>query len=125
MAADDDFGGVINRDALGGYVDRVCNLHDDRDAVTADIKEVYAEAKEAGFDTTILRTVVREQRTDSEARNSRYRLLDAYRAALGLYADTPLGQAAVEREADTAPRRRRSRKAAKQEIWEAEPVGSA
>jgi hypothetical protein len=26
MAADDDFGGVINRDALGGYVDRVCNM---------------------------------------------------------------------------------------------------
>jgi uncharacterized protein (UPF0335 family) len=121
MAGEDDFGGVINRDALGGYVDRVCNLHDDRDALNADIREIYAEAKEAGFDTTVLRQIVREQRTDSEARNSRYVLLDAYRSALGLYAETPLGQAAIKREA-RAPRRRRK---SDPDLEEVEPAGAA
>jgi uncharacterized protein (UPF0335 family) len=80
--------------ALRGYADRVINLHADRDALNGDIREVYKEAKDAGFDTTTLREIVREMRMDSDARNSRYQLLDEYRLAVGILADTPLGQAA-------------------------------
>jgi uncharacterized protein (UPF0335 family) len=81
--------------ALGGYVERISNLHDDRDAVNGDIREVYAEAKEAGFNVTILREIVREKRMDAEARHARYELLDDYRHQLGMLADTPLGEAAI------------------------------
>jgi uncharacterized protein (UPF0335 family) len=81
--------------ALRSYSVRIESLHDDRDALNADIREVYKEAKEAGFDTTILREIVRERRMDPAARQSRYQLLDEYRHALGMLADLPLGEAAI------------------------------
>lgn len=91
----DDVSGVTNTDALRGYVHRVANLHDERDELNEGIREVYGEAKEAGFDTTVLREIVREYRADPEARQSRYALLDSYRQALGMLAGTPLGEAAM------------------------------
>jgi uncharacterized protein (UPF0335 family) len=102
-----DTGGVVNLDALQGYVERICHLHEERDTLNGDIRGVYAEAKDGGFDTTILREIVREARMEPEARRSRYMLLGSYREALGMLADTPLGEAAMERaETDTIPIRR-------------------
>jgi uncharacterized protein (UPF0335 family) len=95
MADGDNNGGMIEREALRSYVERVSNLHDQRDEISTDIREVYAEAKDAGFDTTLLREVVKEHRIDPEARSARYAKLDAYRRALGMLADTPLGEAAI------------------------------
>jgi uncharacterized protein (UPF0335 family) len=93
----DQFGGVINEQALERYVSRIENLHNERKSLNEDIKEVYGEAKDAGFDTTILREIVRERQMEEPARHSRYALLEAYRRALGMLADTPLGQAAMDR----------------------------
>jgi uncharacterized protein (UPF0335 family) len=93
----DTDGGVINRDTLRNYVERIAHLHDERDILNTDIREVYKEAKEAGEDTTVLREIVKEWRTDADARQSRYRKLDAMRNALGMLADTPLGDAAMHR----------------------------
>jgi uncharacterized protein (UPF0335 family) len=95
--------GFVNAEALRGYVSRVENLHEQRDALSADIRQVYAEAKDAGFDTTTLREIVREQRMDGDARNARYAMLDQYRRALGMLADTPLGEAAMDYERWPAP----------------------
>jgi uncharacterized protein (UPF0335 family) len=83
--------------ALRSYADRVVNMHEERDTLNGDIREVYREAKDAGFDTTTLREIVRELRMEPDARSSRYALLDTYRAALGLLVGTPLGDAAMER----------------------------
>ena len=91
----------VNADALRSYVDRVELLHDQRDGVTESIREVYREAKDAGFDTTTLREIVRERRMEPEARHSRYALLASYRDVLGMLADTPLGDAAIARELAT------------------------
>jgi uncharacterized protein (UPF0335 family) len=100
----DKFGGVINREALGRYVDRIERLHVDRDAITGDIKEVYTEAKNAGFVTGIIRQIVRERRMEDAERHDHYALLDSYRAALGMLADTPLGQAAMAEVENTTRR---------------------
>jgi uncharacterized protein (UPF0335 family) len=116
--------------ALRGYTDRIMNLHQDRDALNGDIREVYAEAKEAGFDVTTVREMVRELRMDPDARNARYQLLGEYRAALGLLADTPLGRAAEPREQPAPRRRGRPRKdrtadaieAARQHLGTPEPT---
>lgn len=86
--------------ALRGYVDRIVNLHQDRDAVNGDIREVYGELKDAGFNVTIVRGMVKEQRMEPEARDSLYQLQNEYRIKLGLFADTPLGEAAIRREAE-------------------------
>lgn len=123
--------GFVNAEALRGYVSRVENLHEQRDALNADIRQVYAEAKDAGFDTTTLREIVREQRMDGDARTARYAMLDQYRRALGMLADTPLGEAAMDHERWPAPvpfaeqparRRGRPRKAA---ALDGDPVARA
>lgn len=108
---------------LSAYVHRASNIMDERDALNEDLREVIAEAKEAGYESKILREVIREYRTDPEARAARYAVLDTYRQELGLFADTPLGQATVEREAQEQPRRRRRRKT--QNLDEVEPAGAA
>jgi hypothetical protein len=59
---------------------------------------VYKEAKDAGFDVTTVRAMVKELRMDGDARNAMYQLHDEYRRALGMLAGTPLGDAAEERE---------------------------
>jgi uncharacterized protein (UPF0335 family) len=100
----DQFAGAINETALARYVDRIERLHVDRDAITGDIKEVYTEAKSAGFVTGIIRQIVRERRMEDSERHHHYALLDSYRAALGMLADTPLGQAAMAEAENTAKR---------------------
>ena len=136
--------GTIDRDALTRYVDRVLALHDERKELNATISEVYEEAKSAGFVTKIIRQIVREQQMDADERLDHYALLDNYRHALGMLADTPLGQAAMaEAEADMQeeaspppPRRRpfaeqpvhrpRSRpRKAKADLDALEPAGAA
>lgn len=89
------FDGVINQDALARYVDRIENLHVGRDELMASIKAVYEEAKSAGFVTGVLRQIVRERRMEEDERHDHYALLDSYRSALGMLADTPLGEAAM------------------------------
>jgi uncharacterized protein (UPF0335 family) len=111
---------ITNRAPLLPYVQRASNIMDERDALNEDLREVVAQAKEAGYESKILREVIREYRTDPEERNARYAVLDTYRQELGLFADTPLGQATVEREAQQPRRRRR-----KQNLDEVEPVGAA
>ena len=123
----DQFGGVINEQALERYVSRIENLHNERKSLNEDIKEVYGEAKDAGFDTTILREIVRERQMEEPARHSRYALLDSYRRALGMLADTPLGQAAMRQaEAETTNGTRRGRKPrsfAEQPVHQPRPRG--
>lgn len=118
-----DDSGVVNADALKLYVGRIEKLHNERDELNEDIRGIYAEAKEAGFDTTILREIVREHRMETSVRVSRYNLLDSYRHALGMLADTPLGQAAIER-ADK-PKRGRPRKDPKPNFWVPPPEEAA
>ncbi len=90
--------------ALRGYADRVVNLHKERKELNDTIREVYGEAKDAGFDTTTLREIVRELQMEPEARASRYQLLNEYRSAVGIFVDTPLGQAAEEAIVETIVR---------------------
>lgn len=89
--------GLVNQAALGKFVDRIERLHDERKVLNGTIQAVYDEAKDAGFQTPVLREIVKERQMEPNVRHARYRLLDAYRSALGLYAETPLGQAAMAR----------------------------
>ncbi|MGE3932377.1 MAG: DUF2312 domain-containing protein [Rhodospirillaceae bacterium] len=86
------------QDRLRSYVARIERLEDEKRGLGADIKDVYAEAKSAGFDPKTMREVIRLRRMKAEERQEREALRDTYLAALGMLADTPLGQAAVARD---------------------------
>ena len=49
----------IASDRLRSLVDRIERLEEERKALGSDIKDIYAEAKSAGFDVKVLRHLIR------------------------------------------------------------------
>lgn len=82
---------------LQAIIDNVERLEEQKATIAADIKAVYAHAKDAGFDVKILRKIIAIRKQDAEERAEEEAILEAYMKALGMLADTPLGQAAIER----------------------------
>jgi uncharacterized protein (UPF0335 family) len=74
----------IARDQLRAIVERIEKLEEEKAAIAGDIKEVYAEAKANGYDTKVLRQVVRLRKQDSAERQEIEALLDLYLHALGM-----------------------------------------
>jgi uncharacterized protein (UPF0335 family) len=72
------------KDQLKSLVERVERLEEEKTALAGDIREVYAEAKGHGFDTKIMRQVVRLRKLDSSQREEQDTLLDLYMSALGM-----------------------------------------
>jgi uncharacterized protein (UPF0335 family) len=74
----------VARDQLRAIVERIEKLEEEKAAIAGDIKEVYAEAKANGYDTKVLRQVVRLRKQDSAERQETEALLDLYLHALGM-----------------------------------------
>lgn len=82
---------------LVSIVQRIEGLEAEKAGIAEDIKEIYAEAKGNGFDPKILRKIVALRKQDADKRREEQAVLAVYMAELGMLADTPLGQAAIER----------------------------
>jgi uncharacterized protein (UPF0335 family) len=76
--------GGIAADRLRSFLERIERLEEEKAGLTADIREVYAEAKGSGFDTKVMRQIVRLRKMDSADRQEQEALLDVYRRAIGL-----------------------------------------
>ena len=68
---------------LKSIIERIERLEIDKAAVMEDLKQVYAEAKSDGFDTKILRNVVRLRKQDKVKRQEEEALVDLYLSAIG------------------------------------------
>lgn len=75
---------TFSSDQLRSFIERVERLEEEKAALTADIREVYAEAKGQGFDTKIMRQVVRLRRLDTADRQEQRSILDLYLEHLGM-----------------------------------------
>jgi uncharacterized protein (UPF0335 family) len=89
-----DVGGIAG-ERLKSFVERIERLEEEKQALAADIKEVFAEAKGSGFDTRIMRQIIRLRRMDKDDLDEQETLLDVYKRALGMIPDLPT-QAAAE-----------------------------
>jgi|TARA_Y200000002_G_scaffold154420_1_gene127705 uncharacterized protein (UPF0335 family) len=69
---------------LQQFIERIERLEEEKRALMADIKDVYAEAKATGFEPKIMRQIVRLRGMDRELLNEQDELLTTYRTALGL-----------------------------------------
>lgn len=69
---------------LRSFIERIERLEEEKAALTADIREIYAEAKGQGFDAKIMRQVVRLRKMDRHERMEQETLLDLYLDALGM-----------------------------------------
>lgn len=71
-------------DRLKSFIERIERLEEEKTGLTNDIREVYSEAKSAGFDTTIMREVVKLRRMDQSDREEKETVLEVYKRALGM-----------------------------------------
>ena len=69
---------------LRSFIERIERLEEEKKAIAADIKEVYAEAKGTGFDTKIMRKVVSLRKKDAAERQEEEAILNLYLSALGM-----------------------------------------
>lgn len=69
---------AINAGMLQSFMERLERLDDDKSAVSADMKEVFAEAKGAGYDTKIMRKVLKLIKQDKAKRQEEQTLVDLY-----------------------------------------------
>jgi uncharacterized protein (UPF0335 family) len=74
----------IARDQLRSIVERIERLEEEKKAIADDIRDVYGEAKANGYDTKVLRQVVKLRKQDKAERAEHEALLDTYLLALGM-----------------------------------------
>jgi uncharacterized protein (UPF0335 family) len=87
----------MTNNQLATIIQRIERLEDEKSTIGEDIKQVYSEAKGNGFDPKIIKKVIALRKMDAAKRLEEQALLATYMDALGMLADTPLGQAAVAR----------------------------
>ena len=71
---------------MKSLIERIERLEEERTALSGDIREVYSEAKGFGFDTKVIRQVVRLRKLDRADRQEQEAILDLYLSALGMRA---------------------------------------
>lgn len=69
---------------LRAFVERIEQLHEERDTLGDDLKEVYGELKGVGFDAKAVKTIVKLRKMDQAERQEQESILDLYKAALGM-----------------------------------------
>ena len=76
--------GGIAGDRLKSFIERIERLEEEKRALAEDVKEIYSEAKGAGFDVKIIRQIVRIRKMDEDDRDEQEALLDTYLRAIGM-----------------------------------------
>ncbi|KAA0678102.1 DUF2312 domain-containing protein [Roseomonas genomospecies 6] len=81
--AESDVGGIA-ADRLKSFVERIERLEEEKRGLLEDISEVYAEAKGTGFDTKIIRQIIRLRKMDKADRQEQEAILELYKEELGM-----------------------------------------
>lgn len=76
--------GGIAVDRLRSLIERIERLEEEKKAIQSDIRDIFAEAKSAGFDVKIMRTIIKLRKMNAADRDEQEFILDTYRKALDL-----------------------------------------
>lgn len=74
----------INSERLSSLIERIERLNQEKDAISSDIRDIFAEAKSAGFDVKIMREIIKLRKMNAADRDEQEALIDIYRRALGI-----------------------------------------
>jgi uncharacterized protein (UPF0335 family) len=77
-------GTTVAGQRLKSFIERIERLEEEKNALSDDIKEVFAEAKGVGFDVKIMRKLLRLRKMDQEKRAEEQSLLETYAVAIGM-----------------------------------------
>jgi uncharacterized protein (UPF0335 family) len=72
------------KDQLKSFINRIERLNEEKAALAADITEVFAEAKGTGFDTKIMRELIRLRKMDKADFQEHEAVLDLYKTAMDM-----------------------------------------
>lgn len=78
------FYGGLSAEHLKQFIERLERLEEEKKNVAEDIKEVFAEAKGAGFDVKIIRQILRIRKIEANELEEQEYLLETYKRALGM-----------------------------------------
>ncbi|MET3924573.1 DUF2312 domain-containing protein [Devosia sp. 2618] len=79
MAVEDS----VAQDQLRAFIERIERMEEEKAAIGADIKEIYAEAKGNGFDCKVLKRIV-NIRKDKQTYDEQEAILELYMSALDM-----------------------------------------
>ena len=76
--------GGIAVERLRSLIERIERLEEEKQALASDVRDIYAEAKSAGFDTKVMKTIIKLRKMEASDRDEQEHLLDTYKKALNL-----------------------------------------
>lgn len=75
----------IASDRLLSVIERIERINEEKKGLSADIRDIMAEAKSAGFLPKVIREIIKMRAEDEAEREEREAIRDAYLKALGMY----------------------------------------
>ena len=81
------FYGGLSAEHLKQFVERLERLEEEKKNISEDLKEVFAEAKGAGFDVKTIRQIIKIRKIEANDLEEQEYLLDTYKKALGMSPD--------------------------------------
>ena len=75
---------AVSDDQLRLFIERIERLEEEKKGLADDARDVYSEAKSVGYDTKIMRQIVRLRKMSHQDRQEMEAILDIYKSALGL-----------------------------------------
>ena len=75
---------TVSTERLRSLIERIERLNEERKALASDIKDIFAEAKSAGFDVDVMRDLIKMRAKEPAEVEEHETILDLYRRALGM-----------------------------------------
>ena len=80
----DEINGCLPADRLRSLIERIEHLEEEKSNLSADIRDIYAEAKSTGFDCKAIRAVIKLRKMNQADREQQEYILETYCNALGM-----------------------------------------
>lgn len=74
----------VSGERIKAFIERIETLEDEKSLAAENIKDVYAEAKSAGFDAKVLKRIVSLRKRTAEKNREEQELLELYASAAQL-----------------------------------------
>ncbi|MDN5247706.1 MAG: DUF2312 domain-containing protein [Wolbachia endosymbiont of Tyrophagus putrescentiae] len=82
----------VTADELKNYIERIEKLEQEKKDVQDHIRDVYAKAADEGFDTKVMKQIIKLRKMDDDDREEQEALLDVYKRALGMSNEEELSE---------------------------------
>ena len=81
-------------DRIRSFIERIEQIDSELQALNEGKKEVFAEAKNEGFDVKILKEIIKIRKQDQDEREEQETLMDVYMRAIDEAGGAPVARAA-------------------------------